>query len=93
MNFLSFSYLIVQTDMFYEANAFNQDIGSWDVSKGVKFVSTATSISITDYYCINRNMLLMNYYLIFLSHCTESHVQRCNRIQPGHCQLGCIQGC
>ena len=33
--------------MFYDADAFNQDIGSWDVSKGTDFVSVVTNTDIS----------------------------------------------
>ena len=33
--------------MFEGAEAFNQDIGGWDVSKGINFVSVVTDIDIS----------------------------------------------
>ena len=33
--------------MFYNAKAFNQDIGGWDVSKETSFVSVVTNIDIS----------------------------------------------
>ena len=41
--------LNVQEVVFYNVIAFNQNISSWDVSDGEKFVSIATNVSITFY--------------------------------------------
>ena len=59
-------YLNIQRSMFYWASMFNQDIGNWNVSNGVYFVSKATlNIIITNYEpkCVTNDILSFLCYL------------------------------
>ena len=78
--------------MFRETSAFNGEIGSWDVSNGVFFVSIETRHKLL---FMNQCMMpIKNYSLLILlslSQCLGIHVPGCISIQPRPQQLGCIQ--
>ena len=75
--------------MFAGAATFNQDVGNWDVSSGLSFVSIIINIDITIYESthLTHCLLLCQIILMYRITCLEEQIHLINTLAIGMCPI------